>query len=206
MASELDLAGAVNLPRVGTVTTSASGAPDDGSCVDLGDAAGYYLTASIANLVDYAADFAINIWSNSSAFSSIGNWIINQRNNTTERKFQIRVNATNLNTAMFPGGGVLSALASSPGTGTWRMTTMVKRGANLEHWANGSLAASEVLSGAIETGNAPFALGAGSWVPTVMDVRHRGRLFAAGMWSRALSAPEVVALYNSGSGRRFAAL
>ena len=205
-ATETDLAGSVNVPRQGTVTTSASGAPDGGSCVDLGDGSGYYLTSVIADLVDYASDWSANIWSNVSSYSSTGNWIMNQRENADARKFQIRHNTNDSAVTIIRDGAFVSATASSPGTASWRMTSLVVRGGNIEHWANGSLIESIAFTGSTETGSARFALGAASFADVNVNLRHRGLLFAAGMWSRALSSSEISALYNSGSGRRYASL
>jgi hypothetical protein len=205
-SSETDLVGSANVPRFGTVTTDASGAPDGGSCVDLGAAAGYYRISSADDLLNYSEDYSTNIWSNSSAYSSFGNWLINQRNDTSQRKFQIRISSINSSVAMFPNGNLTAALASTPATGAWIMSTLVVRGGSLEHWQNGALVDTVALSGAVETGNAPFAIGAGSWSPGLLDIRHRGRLFGAGMWSRALSAGEINELHNGGSGRRYASL
>jgi hypothetical protein len=56
------------------------------------------------------------------------------------------------------------------------------------------------------TGTAAFAIGGHAWAGIGAGLEHRGLLAMAGQWNRPLNQAEMLALYNSGRGRRYETL
>jgi hypothetical protein len=209
-----DLHGSLDLARGGTVDTNSTGAPDGGSCVEMnttGAAVGYFSSSSVAKFAAYDTAVTINIWARSTSSSSTGNWIINHRNNTTANTvyFQIltRFSSSSTDALSFAStSSFFGVSVAQESLNVWQMLTLRKDGNAIEVFRNGSSLGTDTFSGSFGTANAPFAIGTASWVLGSVSASHRGQVFAAGIWAEALDATQISALYNGGSGLRYAAL
>lgn len=193
------------LGKTGTVNTLPNGAPDGLSCIEMNGA--YYFTNNVPPISGYGNYFTCNIWVYSYSQSAIGNWVMSHRNNASNTTyFQILsfVNGT-AEVDFFTSTGVFYNFQSIV-LNRWYMITAIRRGDILEMWVNGNIVAAfveTVIKGPTNTLSAPFSIGAASWVPGNSGLQHRGRVFAAGIWNRALNQSEIKKLYNNGRGRRF---
>ena len=207
------------LSRQGTGgTTSIGTAPDGGNCIQFATNTGGNVTRFVNSTVymapGYDTAFTINIWARDTGTSSTGNWRINHRNGnpTFIGYWQINRNtaAGNNNCSFWPDGitnPTTTAAASAAALNTWRMYTLVRRGNEIEQWNDGVLVASASFStGTMDVQAAPYAIGGAAWVSNNSALAHRGQLWCAGHWYRALSASEILALYNGGTGLKYAAL
>lgn len=219
---DLDAAGAtitdsqsgLVLTKGGTVTVVSGGAPDGGDCISVGNGLGYYAYGgSLARTIDTEQSFSINVWSYSTGTSSSGNWIINHRgsNGSTSVHWQLiaRENslASDLAQCRDAAGSARNASSAQTAINTWVMLTAVFTPNTAYLYKNGVLVGSDSSAlGARLTTAQPFAIGTSSWALLNANTTHRGRLFAAGVWNVGLNATQITTLYNSGAGKRFAAL
>lgn len=195
--------------------TSATPAPDGGTCIRFdiaGSDATRFINASVAKPASYDTNFTVNIWvRRTSDGGATGAWAINHRQSGASRHWQLnRSNiSSDVRNTIFDSAGVVSiANVAGPGLNTWYMQSLVRRGSVMELWMDAIKVATVAIVGNTETGAAPYAIGADAWGTTNANpsLAHRGQLWAAGQWDRALNGAEMAALYNNGNGRKFAAL
>jgi hypothetical protein len=195
--------------------TSATPAPDGGTCIRFGTSVGdetRFVNASVAKPASYDTAFTVNIWvRRTSDASATGSWIINHRASSSSRHWQLnRSNTTNdVRSTVFNSSGTgMAALLAGPGLNTWYMHTLVRRGSVVELWIDAVMVATAVIGTATETGSAPYAIGADAWgaLNPNPSLSTRGQLWCAGQWTRALNGAEILALYNGGAGRKYAQL
>jgi hypothetical protein len=202
------------LSRIGTTTTESTGGPDGGPCISFGNAAGKYRNASVAKTVSYDDGYTVNIWVRSTGTSTLGNWLINHRNNSPPFYFQVFARstlsgATGDNAWTMDNDSVFRiANTSQESLNTWQMLTLRDTGTTTELYRNGSLVAtSSTVLGTRSTAAAAFGIGGDGWAePVTSGVNHRGQLAMAGVWNEPLSQAAITALYNGGNGRRYADL
>jgi hypothetical protein len=203
------------LTKIGTTTTSPTGGPDGGPCIDFGLAAGKYRNASVAKTISYDDGYTVNIWVRSTGTSSIFNMAINHRNDGNSlpdnRYFQL---ATRDSSGIDYGAtwGVSDSLriasVSRFAENAWQMLTLRDTGSVTELYRNAVLVASASTSIASrDTGSAAFAIGGHSWSAAILaTLDHRGQLAMAGVWNEPLITGDITKLYNGGMGRRYADL
>jgi hypothetical protein len=190
----------------GTINTLLNAAPDGLSCIEM-TTGGYYINNSVPPISGYNNYFTYNVWVYSYSQSGIGNWAISHRSNgTNDLYIQILsyVNGT-AEADFFTNTGVFYNFQAIQ-LNTWYMVTAIRRGEILELWINGKIVTAfiqAVITGPTNTLSAAFSIGSPSWIPGNTSFVHRGRLFATGVWNKALSKDEIVFLYNNGRGRRF---
>ena len=212
-ASIVDSHSRLALTRSGTVNTLTAGAPDYGSCVEFPAspaAVAYFRNSSVARQAAYLDSFTANIWAMDYAISSIANITISHRDQVANALYFNL--ATVAGTPNFISGGFFNSVPTvfnptftQQPLNTWNMITLVKHAHSIDLYVNTEqVSQAPVFEGTVSANSAPFAIGIGSWATGLtLAHQHQGRLFAAGMWGRALKNPEIVALYNSGFGRRY---
>jgi hypothetical protein len=214
-ATMVDKRGSDNLTEGGNVLTNATGAPDGGACSNFGNAAGYYFRTSFARKAAYDKSFAVNIWVYSTATSNTGNWVINHRGTDSADVYWQLMARRNLvpvddRFQIYLTDSTQTIITDdAESLNVWQMLTAVKTPTSVSLYRNGSLVASDSYNNGIEnntTTTQPFAIGAASWALSNTGFRHRGLLFAAGIWAEALDQDKITALYNSGKGIRYNAL
>ena len=206
-ASIVDQHNGLSLAKLGTTTTSTTGGPDGGPCIDFGNAAGKYRNASVPKIVGYEDGFTVNIWVRSTATSTEGNWVINHRGEGTNPQYwQAIARRTTTNRDLFSVRADVYNRAgdTQEDLNTWQMITGVRRGSNVEFWRNATLLDTVAITGSVATGNAPFAIGGHAWVAGIDGgLNHRGQLAMAGVWNEPLTQSQITALFNDNKGRRY---
>lgn len=196
------------LTKGGTATTSATGAPDGGACIDLGTAAGWYTNASVARTIDTNAAFSLNIWSYATAFSASANFLLTHRSGVAS-SIHWQLYSGYDGTDVADGSGTLRSAVKTPAASinAWHMLTVVADPSLLTLYIDGASAGTgNAALGTRPTAAAPMAIGTGSWSLGAANLTHRGRVAMAGVWGRGLTTDEITSLYNGGSGLRYSAL
>lgn len=201
------------LTRTGTINTLTAGAPDYGSCVEFPAspaAVAYFRNSSVARQTAYLDTFTANIWAMDYAISSTGNLYISHRNQTANAEYFSL--ATVAGTPNIISGGFFNSVPTvfnptftAQPLNTWNMITLVKHSHQIDMYVNTEqVSQAPVFEGTVSANSAALSLGIASWASALtLPFQHQGRLFGAGVWGRALKNPEIVALYNSGYGRRY---
>ena len=212
-ASIVDQHNGLSLGRIGTTTTSATGGPDGGPCINFGAAAGKYRNASVAKIVSYDDGFTVNIWVRSTGTGGAGNWLINHRGDGGVSRY-LQLIARN----PFDGGtdrsiiwdealSIRRAFSARESENVWQMLTMVDDGNNnLSIFRNAVLLDVNTTTetfGDRATGNAPFAIGGHAWSAGIGSLEHQGQLAMAGVWNGPLTQSQITALFNDNKGRRY---
>ena len=199
-----------SLAKIGTTTTSATGGPDGGPCIDFGNAAGKYRAGSVPKIVSYDDGFTVNIWVRSTGTGGAGNWLINHRSDGTNPQYWQAIArrtggpAANRDAFNFWTNVSNTASDTQEDLNTWQMITAVRRGSNVEFWRNANLLDTVAITGSVATGNAPFAIGGSAWDTGISAfVNHRGQLAMAGVWNAPLTQSQITALFNGNKGRRY---
>ena len=201
------------LTKGGTATTVTGGAPDGGDCVSVGSAAGWYFNSSVPRTIDTNSGFSVNIWAYSTGTSAVGNWAISHRAEpATANNWQIitRLVSTSTDTCTTHdgAGSVRRADYTQQAINGWHMFTLVDSGnvGSLKLYVDGVLRDTDATTLTTrQTAAQPFAIGTSSWDLGNAVTTHRGRLFAASVWGRVLTAGDITQLFNSGAGLRFSA-
>lgn len=203
------------LTRSGTVNTLTAGAPDYGSCVEFPSPAtviSSFRNTSVARQASYLDSFTTNIWVmdyDVGIAPVLGNWYFNHRGGAANTDYWQSVTAVGtpnvLQTTIFNSTSVLYNVSfTQQPLNTWYMVTMVKHSNQIDMYVNTEqVSQSLIIEGTMSANSAALAIGRAAWDTTNLNLQHRGRLFGAGVWGRALKNPEIVALYNSGYGRRY---
>lgn len=87
-----------------------------------------------------------------------------------------------------------------PSAGRWTQAVWTYDGTTLRIYINGSLSVSATGPAITTSGTAPLEIGRET------GAAFNGSISSVGFWKRAISASEVTALFNSGSGRTYASL
>lgn len=200
------------LTRTGTVNTLTAGAPDYGSCVEFPanpTAAASFRNTSVARQTAYLDSFTTNIWVMDYQIApTFGSWYFNHRGGADNVEYWHKATG---GTPNLLGVGVFNSASASYSVqftqqplNTWYMVTMVKHSNQTDMYVNTEqVSRSRIVEGTISANSAALAIGRAAWDTTNLSYQHRGRLFGAGVWGRSLKNPEIVALYNSGFGRRY---
>lgn len=88
----------------------------------------------------------------------------------------------------------------NPSAGRWTQAVWTYDGTTLRIYINGSLSVSATGPAITTSGTAPLEIGRET------GAAFNGSISSVGFWKRAISASEVTALFNSGSGRTYASL
>ena len=154
--------------------------------------------------------FTINTWVWFDGFSSVGNWLLNKRDNNNEREWQMnRTDSDNqLNFIKFSLGSVDRVTARTPftpTTGQWYMITYTDDGSILggQFYVNGvsqSMTYDDTGYIRMQAGNNLMRLGMSSW-GVFNSLKHRGRQDETAIFNKELSAAEVSDLWNAGNGK-----
>lgn len=88
----------------------------------------------------------------------------------------------------------------NPSAGRWTQAVWTYDGTTLRIYINGSLSSSASGPAITTSGTAPLEIGRET------GAAFNGSISSVGFWKRAISASEVTALFNSGSGRTYASL
>jgi len=211
-ASIVDQHNGLSLSKVGTTTTSSTGGPDGGPCIDFGAAAGKYRNASVAKTVSYDDGYTVNIWVRPTGTSASTSFVCVHRANPPIvagglywqiQTRQVATSSDRLQT-LDSVPAFRTGSATQGAVNTWQMMTLRDTGTTTEYYRNGVLVGSSSDSlGARSTSAAPFALG-GEWNDTILDsTAFRGQLAMAGVWNEPLSQSNITRLYNGGMGRRY---
>jgi hypothetical protein len=212
-ASIVDQHSGLSLGRIGTTTTSSTGGPDGGPCIDFGAAAGKYRNASVVKTVSYDDGYTVNVWVRSTGRSATFNMPMSHRGVSVPDPFYFQLNALrsdSLDRVTTFSDSIIGRFASAAqeSLNVWQMMTLRDTGTTTEFWRNGVLLdSSSTVLGARSTAAAPFAIGGHSWEDVISpNVNHRGQLAMAGVWNEPLDAAQILRLYNGGMGRRYADL
>ena len=210
-ATETDQHNGLVLSKSGTVNVSSGGAPDGADCIDVGSAAGYYRNASVARTIDTEAGFSVNIWGYSTADSATANCIFNHRGSSaSQTHWQINIRDSSSTDRAITRDAVpvvRTASASEASANAWHMYTLVDDATSLRLYVDGSLVATDATAlGTRDSAAREMAIGAAAWSAGSAALRHNGRISMAGVWGIALDTTQISALYNSGAGKRYAAL
>jgi hypothetical protein len=95
---------------------------------------------------------------------------------------------------------VINDSAFNPSAGRWTQAVLTYDGTTLRIYINGSLSSSASGPAITTSGTAPLEIGRET------GAAFNGSISSVGFWKRAISASEVTALFNSGSGRTYASL
>lgn len=196
------------LTRSGTINTLLDGAPDRGSCIEIptgSTGTDVFRNASVASQVFYRDTYSVNIWVMNYSISAIYNSHIAHRAVVANGDYYVMY-SNSLTNGISYYNSVPTELATvfpAQPFNTWIMMTLVRHSYQFDLYINGEqVSQTGLFTGTTGVNAAPLAIGNASWTPQA-NFQHRGRLFGAGVWGRALKNPEIVALYNSGFGRRY---
>jgi len=188
--------------------------------IDIADTSNLTFTDGVAN--DVA--FSINLWAYFTAFSSIGNWLINKRGDTETNKEWQFVYSTGNNYLQFQkfdkaaSTNNRQSIASPVApfvTGQWYNVTITDDGsktfAGMKMYINGVLQAASDVSVGTYTGMPTAAasttsitrMGNGAWTTADATIAHQGYLEDVSVWRRALTQEEVTYLYSLGTGKTY---
>lgn len=208
LATITDQHSGLALTRSGTINTLIDGAPDSGSCVEIPSAStgtDVFRNTSVASQVFYRDTYSVNIWVMNYSLSGTYNTHIAHRAIAANGDyFSLYSNATGNGMIYYNSVPTEFAVAfTARPLNTWIMITMVRHSYQFDLYINAEqVSQTGLFTGTTGVNAAPFSIGNASWTPQA-SFQHRGRLFGAGVWGRALKNPEIVALYNSGFGRRY---
>ena len=209
----------MSLTNVGS-NVDTSDAPDGGDSILIAASNQYLHTLNnfawdgSGNEASWAAWFKCE--SQSSLINSILTW--RGANSTTPRIIQIDVQNSTADiarTIIFDDDSSDDLIVTkgtsevSPATPSWFHVVGVFDGVDtVEIFVNGTSegAATNTSFGIIEQSTSPFAIGAASWDKQAASVHHDGNVWACGIWDEALQQDDIDALYNSGSGAKYADL
>jgi len=205
-----DDVGSWSLTESNAVGVAAASAPDSGAAADFA-ASGIYKAAAWDG--SGGARSAV-VWAKADQINgTAGNFLISHRS-ATDINFQLYLaSSDNAFSGVFSdGAGTLATVTDgiSRSTGEWYLVGIATNG-NSDHklWVNAvqTDSASTVLAGTVKSGSLSLGIGAGAWaLPPSINTGHDGKLCMAGIWDRVLEQADWTALYNSGSGLRFADL
>lgn len=208
--SWLDSHGSWHLTNRTAVSINSTGAPDGGPAAVFNGS--HYLDRTDVAWDGSGAARSAQIWGKRSAFSSFANYLINHRDvDIAKIVLQLDFRTPTTFSRAFFSDGVSFANPSSSATltDTWYHIVATTSGANRHRiWINGELSGEVTteLSGTVPSGDLPFAIGTAASLKTNATIRHIGLACLAAIWEREVSESEVVQLYNSGAGLRYAAL
>jgi hypothetical protein len=138
-----------------------------------------------------SSDFSIELWANFSASGGSQAFIASDEGPGNTPKWIFWLNDGQLRFLPAPGGG---SAAFSPTVGQWYHLAVTRSGSTFRYYINGSLASTIAGTVVIPDASAPLTIG-----------EAEGQFFFGGMlddiriYSKALSASEVLDIYNSGS-------
>jgi hypothetical protein len=154
--------------------------------------------------------FTINTWVWFDGFSSVGNWLINKRDNNNQREWQMdRFTSNNiLRFLKFSLGTTTRVEAKTPFIptfGQWYMVTYTDDGSILggQFYVNGvaqSMTYDDNGYVRMQAGSNLMRLGIGAW-GVFQTQKHRGRQDETAIFNKELSAAEVSDLWNLGNGK-----
>jgi hypothetical protein len=211
-----DSLGVHNGTEVGspTYTTGKNGQAidfgNDGTLryVDVADSNDFSFTDGVTDL-----PFSISLWVNFTSFSSIGNWILNKRGNTSgtdEWQFNYSASTGRIGFAKYSLNNSQSQQVRSdftPNFNQWYYITVTDGGtgnvADMRMYVDGVLQTTKVNNSYVRmpNGSSIVRLGTNSWNLTI-NQKHRGLLDEVTIWkNRELTSTEVTKLYNAGAGK-----
>lgn len=128
-------------------------------------------------------------------------WIVNKRDNGTDRQWQLFYRDGKVGVTIFNGG---TTIASANGGTAFNLnewcyvgfTTDGTNGSSVSTYHNGSLSDSATLSNDRGTGSRPLAIGTPAW-NLGSDLNWYGNIAQTKIYNRALSSTEVTQNYNA---------
>jgi len=191
-------------------TTSSGGAPDSGDCVAM-TATQYLDRASF--VTELVSTWSIQVWFLLDSITSLTNQLMSHRSGAGDRHWQVLYDneATDLMRVATSSDGTNfdsdASHAEDKALATWFHVVGTCDGTTINQYLDGNATpvATDTFAG-LGSSDAAFAIGTSAASKGTATVGHAGRVFAFGIWGRALTTAEVSTLYNSGSGLRYAAL
>jgi hypothetical protein len=176
--------------NIGTLANTASFAiGKNGNAVSL-NGVNQYLSVNNSATLNPTTAITLSAWIKSSDLS--GNRVIFQKQHYNPA-FELAVYGGQL---VFNLAGPGSASVAAPSTGAWHLVTATYDGTNKKIYINGALVATVAGTGVIGTNPESVFIGTrGSW-----ENFFNGLIDDARIYNRALTATDVLALYNGGAG------
>jgi hypothetical protein len=212
---------ATGLSPNGTDTSITYGSGKVHNCANFNGSAWINLTDS--NNFSYTngtndIPFSGCFWVYFTSFNSVGNWLVNKRNNTsggdeyqimyyTDRLYFGKVDKSN--------NSITQAIGSPTfpfSLNTWYFISYTDDGsqtvAGMKIYINGALQIATNLSSGSYTGMvngpAPLVFGTSAWDVGNVNLSHIGKMEGVYLWkNRELTLADITYLYNSGNGRAY---
>jgi hypothetical protein len=164
--------------------------------------------------------FSVSFWVYFTSFNTVGNFLINKRNNTTGGdEYQIVYNASNQTLSIFKfqfnNNSILQGARTPPNffnINTWYHISITDGGTasfnDINIYVNSVNATNTRvnLNGTytrMNNGTSSLGMFNANWNP-VVDARHLGRLDEVTIWkNRVLTQEEISFIYNNGAGRTY---
>lgn len=182
--------------------------------IDLADSDIFSFTSGVG--VDLP--FSFSLWVYVTAFSSVSNFLINKRGDSTNTEWQMSLTPTGqISFTKFSGGGntvfqTVRTPSSSISINTWTHIVFTSDGSKIalndKIYVNGvnmslTNASSGTYTGMVN-GNSITRIGLNAWDLLNPNLRHQGYIDELGIWkNKTLNSGEVTTLYNYGSGRSY---
>jgi hypothetical protein len=202
-----DLHGSINLTKTGAAGSVSNVAPDGGACF-INAENSYYRNASVPKIAAYDNDVTLNCWVFTASATAFGRGVMEHVNSgATVVYYLFRIARTTENADRWDfrnSSNTAVRIDVSPyeSIEKWNMFTGVKTKTGVKLYINGVLSGSQSgdLS-TVQSGNGILTVGAFFGGTGIQQ-----RTFAAGIWEGELTQQQITALYNSGQGKRYAAL
>ena len=201
-----DDVGSWTLTEGGSVTDSATGAPDGGSCAEL-NANGDSLSTGNKTTIE---NISYSSWVYATTITGRESRIFSWRNGGTSEKCDFYIGTDGKVVAItFDEDEATSTCTGTTvlSTSTWYHVVVTDDGTTRTLYVNGSSEDTDTTSIGTRT-TFGTKTGFGAYAPGLTNTNASllGRLGMSGMWNIALDSDQVTALYNSGSGLRYADL
>ena len=213
----VDIINQLNFTNRTNTSTVANGSPGGNlNCLSLPNNGYMYLDANPLS-ENFESQYSINVWAQFDVIQpgvlNTGDWIWNWRDTSADGKFgQIYYYTPNSSPAesyfRASDSGFINNLVDNPTivpqTGKWYMFTLVWDSVNSvsKYYIDGALIDSSTsVSNTIINKSIRMAIGAPAWSLGSTNLRFEGKMFALGMWNKALDGEDVSWLYNVGIGR-----
>lgn len=160
-------------------------------------ASSHYLDAGDAHDITGAISFVA--WIKLSSINANG-WIVGKDSDTLGRAYAWGVGNDNLMRVQISGVGSSVSASTAFTTGTWYFVAATFDDATnaIKYYLNGAADGTATNTGVLAATTAPFNIGRRSYVGA--EEYFDGVIDEVGVWSRVLTADEILTMYNGGSG------
>jgi len=199
-----------NLTNNGAITSAGTG-PNGQDVIDI-PLTGYLDRSDVA-WDGVGNSSSVSAWVKASTLGSSGGYVLSWRGANAAVVRLLNLAITN-DTTDFARAGVYDdnslalltgAIGTSPIDSLWRHMVFTFEGETISVYVDGELkdSATNVAFTNIESGTAPFAIGAAGWAKDNASTDYQGLMMSPAIWDVALTQAEVDHLYNSGNGRQY---